>query len=91
MKDYQIGTNKLTPEQTTILTLYQCKASPFCVKVRRAMKCHGLNTEVRNVKQRESAKSELLAGGGDLNVPCLGIGEGERGFQWMYEFRDNIG
>ena len=31
--------------QTALLTLYQYGACPFCVKVRRAMKRHGLNIE----------------------------------------------
>ena len=44
------------------------------------MKRNDLNIETRDVKRSESAKSELLAGGGDLKVPCLRIGEGERGF-----------
>ena len=34
---------------------------------------------------------KLLIGGGDLEVPCLRIGEGERGFHWMYGARDIIG
>jgi glutaredoxin len=76
--------------QTAHLTLYQYEACPFCVKVRRAMKRHGLNIEVRDVKRSASAKSELMSGGGDLKVPCLRIGEGERGFHWMYESRDII-
>jgi glutaredoxin len=77
--------------QTEMLTLYQYEACPFCVKVRRAMKRHGLNIEVRDVKRNDVAKQELLAGGGDLKVPCLRIGEGEHGFQWMYESQDIIG
>ena len=77
--------------QTAFLTLYQYEACPFCVKVRRAMKRQGLNIEVRDVKRNGTAREELLAGGGDLKVPCLRIGEGERGFQWMYESRDIIG
>ena len=77
--------------QTVYLTLYQYEACPFCVKVRRAMKRQGLNIEVRDVKRNGTAREELLAGGGDLKVPCLRIGEGERGFQWMYESRDIIG
>jgi glutaredoxin len=77
--------------QTKTLTLYQYEACPFCVKVRRAMKRHGLNIEIRDVKRNDVAKQELLAGGGDLKVPCLRIGEGERGFHWMYESRDIIG
>jgi len=77
--------------QTAQLTLYQYEACPFCVKVRRAMKRHGLNIEIRDVKRSESAKNELLSGGGDLKVPCLRISEGERGFHWMYDSRDIIG
>jgi glutaredoxin len=77
--------------QTVHLTLYQYEACPFCVKVRRAIKRQGLNIEVRDVKRSESAKSELLAGGGYLKVPCLRIGEAEHEFQWMYESGDIIG
>lgn len=71
--------------QTNGLTLYQYRACPFCVKVRRAMKRQSLNIETRDVKRSESAKQELLAGGGDLKVPCLRI-EGARGeVEWLYE------
>ena len=77
--------------QTASLTLYQYRACPFCVKVRRAMKRQGLKIETRDVKRNAAAREELLAGGGDLKVPCLRIGEGERGVQWMYESKDIIG
>ena len=72
-------------EQTTALTLYQYEACPFCVKVRRVMKRQALNINTRDVKRSATAKEELLAGGGDLKVPCLRIDEGEHGYQWMYE------
>ncbi len=77
--------------QTASLTLYQYQACPFCVKVRRAMKRQGLKIETRDVKRNDLAREELLAGGGDLKVPCLRIGEGKRGVQWMYESKDIIG
>lgn len=77
--------------QTSSLTLYQYQACPFCVKVRRAMKRQGLSIETRDVKRNDAARDELLAGGGDLKVPCLKIGEGESGVQWMYESKDIIG
>ena len=32
----------------------------------------------------------LLSGGGDLKVPCPRIGEGDRGFHWMYESLDMV-
>jgi len=76
--------------QTANLTLYQYQACPFCVKVRRAMKRQGLKIETREVKRNDAAREELLAGGGDLKVPCLRIGEGENGFQWMYESSEII-
>jgi glutaredoxin len=60
-------------QQTTRLKLYQYLACPFCVKVRRAMKRQALSIETLDVKRNESAKRELLAGGGVLKVPCLRI------------------
>jgi len=76
--------------QTADLALYHYQACPFCVKVRRAMKRQSLTIETRDVKRSHSARDELLAGGGDLKVPCLRIEEGERGVQWMYESKDII-
>lgn len=76
-------------EQTKALTLYQYKACPFCVKVRRAMKRGGLTVETRDAKRCDESKQELLAGGGLLKVPCLKIEEnGET--RWMYESADII-
>jgi glutaredoxin len=76
--------------QTASLILYQYQACPFCVKVRRAMKRQGLKIETRDVKRSEVAREELLAGGGDLKVPCLRIGDGERASQWIYESKDIV-
>ena len=78
-------------EQTASLALYQYEACPFCVKVRRMMKRQSLNIETRDVKRNKIARDELLAGGGELQVPCLRIGDGEHGYQWMYESNDIIG
>ena len=54
------------------------------------MKRQGLKIETRDVKRNDAAREELLAGGGDLKVPCLRIAEGERGDQWMYESSEII-
>ena len=77
--------------QTLGLVLYQYKACPFCVKVRRAMQRHSLNIETRDVKRSASAKQQLLAGGGDLKVPCLRVEDDQGQVQWMYESRHIIG
>jgi len=78
-------------EQTATLKLYQYEACPFCVKVRRTIKRQSLSIETRDVKRSESAREELLAGGGNLKVPCLRIDEGEGQAQWLYESKDIIG
>lgn len=75
--------------QTASLALYQYEACPFCVKVRRSMKRNALNIETRDVKRCNSAREELLAGGGDLKVPCLRIDEGDS-VRWMYESADIV-
>tara|TARA_R110001599_G_scaffold353688_1_gene595360 strand:- start:41829 stop:42230 length:402 start_codon:yes stop_codon:yes gene_type:complete len=78
-------------QQTALLQLYQYEACPFCVKVRRAIKRQSLNISHRDVKRSHTARAELLAGGGNLKVPCLRIQDGERGYQWLYESNDIIG
>ncbi len=77
--------------QTASLTLYQYKACPFCVKVRRAMKRQSLSIETRDVKRSEAARAELLAGGGDLKVPCLRVEGGDGQVEWLYESGHIIG
>lgn len=78
-------------EQTKALTLYQYKACPFCVKVRRSMKRHSLPIETRDPKRSVTAKEELMAGGGILKVPCLKVVDAEGQESWMYESNTIIG
>ncbi|MEH6582472.1 MAG: glutaredoxin domain-containing protein [Halioglobus sp.] len=72
-------------EQTHSLTLYQYKACPFCVKVRRSLKRQSLNIETRDAKRCSIARQELLAGGGSLKVPCLRIDNDQGESSWVYE------
>ena len=77
-------------EKTTKLKLYQFKACPFCVKVRRAMKRMSLSIETRDAKNNDQYRKELESQGGAIKVPCLRI-ENEKGdFTWMYESSDII-
>ena len=78
-------TQATVDEQTGKLILYQYKACPFCVKVRRVMKRLSLNIETRDVKRCNTAREQLLAGGGDLKVPCLRIEDADGSIKWMYE------
>jgi len=77
-------------EQTKKLALYEFKACPFCVKVRRAMKRQSLNIDRFDAKRCDKSKDELLNGGGKVKVPCLRIEDEQGQVQWMYESSDII-
>ena len=73
------GTNR-DPKQeaqidnlTSNLNLYQYKVRPFCVKVRLDIKRQSLIIETPDVEWADNARQELLAGGGNLKVPCLRV------------------
>lgn len=72
------------------LALYQYEACPFCVKVRRFLKSRSIALELKDAKN-DPGKSELLAGGGKLQVPCLKIPARQGGApHWLYESNDII-
>jgi len=77
-------------EQTAGLSLYQFKACPFCVKVRRALKRNTLKIQIYDAKRDERRRDELLHGGGKIKVPCLRIEEKNADVRWMYESNDII-
>ena len=77
-------------KETEKLSLYQYKACPFCVKVRRSMKRNTLNIVTKDAKRSNTAKDELVNGGGQLKVPCLKIEADNGDVSWMYESSDII-
>lgn len=76
-------------ERTRQLALYQFQLCPFCIKVRRAMRRLDLNIETRDALNDPDHRAALLAGGGEIKVPCLAITE-QGGTRWMYESSDII-
>lgn len=69
----------------TQLALYQFRACPFCIKVRRQSKRLGLSLETRNVLKNQDWHDELEQLGGKRKVPCLRI-ENEAGqTEWLYQ------
>ncbi|WP_299494230.1 glutathione S-transferase N-terminal domain-containing protein [uncultured Shewanella sp.] len=68
---------------TQHFTLFEYKACPFCVKVRRAARRQALNITTLDAKQPEH-KQTLLNEGGKVQVPCLRIEENNE-VRWMYE------
>lgn len=76
--------------QSSQLSLYQFKACPFCVKVRRTLKRHSLPIETRDAKNDQVYRDELLAQGGKVKVPCLRIEQADGNVEWMYESSEII-
>ena len=66
------------------LTLYQFHACPFCVKTRRTL--HKLNVPValRDAKNNDQHRQDLLEHGGKIKVPCLRIEDNGQS-TWLYE------
>ncbi len=80
----------LLDQQTAKLALYQFKACPFCVKVRREIKRQGLNIATRDAKNNNQHRTELEQQGGRIKVPCLRIETEQGDVRWMYQSNDII-
>ncbi|MGP9800551.1 glutathione S-transferase N-terminal domain-containing protein [Rheinheimera sp. NSM] len=83
-------------EQTAVdaacsqLALYQFRACPFCIKVRKEMARLGLNIAKRDAQHNQQHRSELETAGGKIKVPCLRIATANAEVQWLYESADII-
>lgn len=73
---------------TENLALYQFRACPFCIKVRKEIARLGLNIEQRDAQNDPKHREALLNGGGAVKVPCLLITNDQGEKQWMYESGD---
>lgn len=72
------------------LALYQFRACPFCIKVRKEMARLNLNIEVRDAQLVAEHREALQSGGGRVKVPCLRIEHDGGDTEWMYESDDII-
>ena len=79
---------KAVDAKTTKMSLYQFNACPFCVKVRRQLRKHSLNVELRDAKNNAMYKNELTREGGKHKVPCLRIEDAEKSVRWLYSSDD---
>ena len=70
--------------------LFHFTTCPYCIKVRIALWLLKLELPLKNIYSDPRHKSELIAGGGKKQVPCLRIENEEGGVQWMYESSDII-
>lgn len=67
------------------LALYQFKACPFCIKVRKELARQGMKVETRDARNNPDHRAALQAGGGKLKVPCLLIQHDDGQEEWLYE------
>ncbi|SNB58196.1 Glutaredoxin [Marinobacter sp. es.042] len=72
-------------EASKDLALYQFKACPFCIKVRKEIARLGLNIETRDAQHDPEHRAALEAGGGRVKVPCLKIRHEDGSERWLYE------
>lgn len=72
------------------MVLYQFKACPFCIKVRRENKRLALNIETRDAQRNQEHREQLLAGGGRVKVPCLKTSDENGNTIWMYDSKQII-
>jgi glutaredoxin len=86
----EAAAQKAIDDVTATLSMYQFKACPFCVKVRRELKRHALHIELRDAKKEGEFKAELTREGGRHKVPCLRIEKSDNSVEWLYESNDII-
>jgi glutaredoxin len=72
-------------QATGMLTLYQFRTCPFCIKVRRTCKRLSLPIATRDAQHDAIARQELLAATGKVQVPCLKIAAADGTAVWMPE------
>lgn len=75
-------------QETKKLSLYEFKACPFCIKVRRKMKKLNLSIERKDAMSDSESRAELLKARGKVKVPVLRIQSEDGSVQWMPESSD---
>jgi len=73
---------------TRQLALYQFRACPFCIKVRKEIARLGLDIETRDAQHDPKRRQELAQAGGKVKVPCLLINHTDGREEWLYESSD---
>jgi len=86
----EVSAQKVIDDVTASMAMYQFKTCPFCIKVRRELKRHSLNIELRDAKNDLDIKSELVREGGRHKVPCLRTDNADGTVHWLYESNDII-
>jgi len=70
--------------------LYYFATCPYCIAVRLALCWYRVKIPVKDILFHPSNCTELIAGGGKSQVPCLRIESKDGNVRWMYESADII-
>ena len=70
--------------------LFYFSTCPYCIRVRMAMMRMGLEMPLKNIHSDPQYQTELIAGGGKKQVPCLRIEDSQGNIRWLYESGDII-
>ena len=76
--------------KTTNIVMYEFRACPFCMIVRKNIYHKNLNIELRDARRNKTWGEELRLQGGKYQTPCLKITDVDGEEQWMYESKDII-
>ena len=76
--------------ETTGMAMYEFRACPFCMIVRKVIHHKNLNIELRDARRNKAWGEELRLQGGKYQTPCLKITDSGSDVQWMYESKDII-
>ncbi len=75
---------------TSGICMYEFRACPFCMIVRKVIYHKNLNIELRDARRNKTWGEELRRQGGKYQTPCLKITDADSNVQWMYESKDII-
>ena len=70
--------------------LFYYSSCPYCIRVRLVLWLMRLELPLKDVLSHPGNMSELIAGGGKTQVPCLRIEDDQNVVRWMYETTDII-
>ena len=70
--------------------LYYFATCPFCIKALLQLRLLGIKVPLKNIHRHRQYASELLEGGGKIQVPCLRIDDGQSQSRWLYESSDIV-
>jgi glutaredoxin 2 len=87
MRHFKLGQNG---KQLAGHQLYYFSTCPYCIAVRLVLWWQGRKVPLKDILFHPDNNTDLIAGGGKGQVPCLRIESENGSVEWMYESMDII-